>query len=381
MSVLDAPAGDVAAYAADVRRALTGLTPEQVEDLTDDLEQALADAMADDHRSGAGVGLVGLFGTPSEYAAELRAAAGLEGAAHGSRRRPLGTLVGSVRAFGARLLTPLVAQPWWPSFASFARSLAPLWWVLRAWVMYLVLFGVVVGMPLAHGPVAWVLLLALVVISTQWGRGRWLGHKLVRGLWRAASAAALVATLPVAAYALSGSDGSSSPVYYESTPGDGVYVSGEQVSNLFVYDADGAPVVGAQVFDGQGRPVITATDESGYWYDERDGSTSRLVPATAADGGQRWNVFPLRGQQPSDVDPDVVGPVVDPAWPFAQATAVLTPRPAATDDAATSPTGPAAPDASVNPDADASAKPDTDASAKPDPNTSAKPGPTPSAGG
>lgn len=377
MSVLDAPAGDVAAYAVDVRRALTGLTPEQVEDLTDDLEQALADAMADDHRSGAGVGLVGLFGTPSEYAAELRAAAGLEERS-GAHRRSTKAFRSAIGDAVNGVLEPLQAQPWWPSLAGFFRALAPIWWVLRGWLLFMVAAAFLAGYgdrgQLPRSLFGWAVLLTLVVLSVQWGRGRWRRRRAVRVVAGCLTAVSLVYLIPMLQeLERSLSVDPSISVYQPVAISDGIYVAGEPVSNLFVYDADGAPVVGAQVFDGQGRPVTTSTDASGYWYDERDGSTSQLVPATAADGGQRWNVFPLRGQQPSDIDPDVLGPVVDPTWPFAQATAVLTPRPAATDDTATSSTGPAAPDAS--------AKPDPNASAKPDPDASAKPGPTPSADG
>ena len=80
---------DVAGYAAAVRRALAGLGPEQVEDLTDGLEADLAEALADEAVAGRGADPVTRFGTPEEYAAELGAAAGLVPVptAPGRRRR------------------------------------------------------------------------------------------------------------------------------------------------------------------------------------------------------------------------------------------------------------------------------------------------------
>ncbi|ROS22996.1 hypothetical protein [Cellulomonas sp. PhB150] len=374
MSVLDAPTADVAAYAADVRRALTGLTPEQVDDLTDDLEQALADALADDHRSGAGVGLVGLFGTPQQYADDLRAAAGLDAAEPGTTTRSFARAATQARADLLAGLAPLFAQPWWPGFAAFARTLEPLWWVLRGWVMYVIpaaVFGLGV---VPRGFVSWVLLLALVVVSVQWGRGLWRGHRVTRWLWRASSVLALVLALPLLASGLdSGSADSSGGYDSPPQPSDGVYVGGRPVSNLFVYDADGKQVAGAQVFDQDGRPVTTTTDDTGYWYDELDGTSIQLVPATAADGAQRWNVYPMRTQEWNELDPEVLDPAVDARWPFAQAGAVLTPGLEPTGDAASSPAAAPQPNASAAPDASAT----PNASATPD--ASATPEPTPSA--
>ena len=78
MSVLDSTEVlDVAGYAAAVRRSLVDLGPDQVDDLTDDLEADLADALADERHNAHGRGVLEQFGPPEEYAAELRAAAGL----------------------------------------------------------------------------------------------------------------------------------------------------------------------------------------------------------------------------------------------------------------------------------------------------------------
>ena len=364
MSVLDAPAADVAAYAADVRRALTGLTAEQVDDLTDDLEQALADALADDHRSGAGVGLVGLFGTPQQYADDLRAAAGLDAAESRSTRRSFARYANQFRADLVAGLAPLFAQPWWHGFAAFAKTLEPLWWVLRGWIVYLIpagLFGL--GATPPRGILDWVLLIALVVVSVQWGRGLWRGHRVTHWLWRASSVLALVLALPILASGVdTGSDDSSGGYYSPPPPSDGVYVGGVPVSNLFVYDAAGKQVVGAQVFDQEGRPVRTTTDDAGSWYDELDGTSLQLVPATAADGAQRWNVYPLRTQQWDELNPDVLGPVTDARWPFAQAGTVVTPGPVG-EATSPAPTAPAQPGASASPEA--SSTPDASATPKP----------------
>ena len=86
MSVLDSTEVlDVAGYAAAVRRSLADLGPDQVDDLTDDLEADLADALADERHNAHGRGVLEQFGPPEEYAAELRAAAGLLPVATGRR--------------------------------------------------------------------------------------------------------------------------------------------------------------------------------------------------------------------------------------------------------------------------------------------------------
>jgi hypothetical protein len=75
------PLTDVVAYAAAVRHHLVGLSPEEVEDLTDDLETALADALADPlpraSTTAVGADLRARFGSPAVYAAGLREVAGL----------------------------------------------------------------------------------------------------------------------------------------------------------------------------------------------------------------------------------------------------------------------------------------------------------------
>ena len=87
MSVLDTTdALDVAGYAAAVRRSLADLGPEQVDDLTDDLEADLAEALDDERHVAHGRGLLEQFGPPEDYAAELRAAAGLAPATAPARR-------------------------------------------------------------------------------------------------------------------------------------------------------------------------------------------------------------------------------------------------------------------------------------------------------
>ena len=105
MSVLDTTdVLDVAGYAAAVRRSLADLGPELVDDLTDDLEADLAEALDDERHVAHGRGVLEQFGPPEDYAAELRAAAGLAPATAPGRRVRLSDPVDDARRFGRWIL-------------------------------------------------------------------------------------------------------------------------------------------------------------------------------------------------------------------------------------------------------------------------------------
>lgn len=355
MSVLDTTdALDVAGYAAAVRRSLSDLGPEQVEDLTDDLEADLADALADERHVAHGRGLLEQFGPPEDYAAELRAAAGLVPAATGGHRRHLSDPVEDLRKGGRWVLGRLRAQPWWAPLEAFLVSLRPVWWLVRGWVGYelaVLFFGGPrdpgsLGLP--RSTFGWSVLAASVVVSVQLGRGVWLRSPRTRWVPALASTVAVVALVPmlgwlqgqmqyrdivVAGYQSGKYDGGTQTVYQDK-PVDGVVVDGMQVSNLFVYDAEGNPLTDVQIYDDRGRPVRTTYDNGSnpYWFPEGTEPWS-FVSRTDADGRNRWNVYPLQGAPTSSFTYDDSGLQVLPAgisattppWPFAKAPALDAP--------------------------------------------------------
>lgn len=381
---------DVAGYAAAVRAALTGLGPEQVEDLTDGLEANLADALADEGRGVVGQSAEEVFGPASEYAQELLVAAGLTGVLPTRRRRRFGELVDApflaLARRARRLLDALRTRPGWPAFEEFVLALRPVWWVLRAWVLWQ-LIGVVAGdqertlLPTSLPEVA--LLGALVIGSVQWGRGRW----PTRGAWHrvllVVSAVAVLAAVPTLAQA-------STPVVRtnwidtSSGPSDGVVVDGAPATNLFVYDGDGNPVPAAQVYDQDGRPVrILANDYGGY---PSGGQWWAFAPATSA-GEQRWNVYPMLAAPMTQWTTGADGvqrlmPDATPSasWPFAKAPVVVVPHASDAPTVAAGPdaTAPAAPSAGAQPSGAATA-PVPDASAPAGAEPSATAGAVPSA--
>ncbi|SFK21310.1 hypothetical protein [Cellulomonas sp. KH9] len=356
MSIVDdAIAQDVRTYAAQVREALADLDREQVDDLTDGLEANLTDALADDRRTHR-ASLVDEFGTPATYAAELRSAAGLAPAepVPGPAGR-LGRLLRApdrrVRAAASRVLARLRREAWWPPVEELATDLRPVWWVLRAWVVYQVVVQVLASESawLPSHPAAWLLLGGLLVVSAQIGRGQWFASRRAGERMQVVSVLAAVALVPVVA-ALQGHDGwlrdqvwayhhmdaVAAPTQVERVPLDGVVVGGMAVSNLFVYDAAGNPLTDVQIYDDRGRQVRTTYDDGQSAWSRPDSDEPWFfAPAATQDGRTRWNVYPLRGWPESAFENDAetgewrVRPgaqALTPPYPFAKAPTLALPE-------------------------------------------------------
>ncbi len=257
------------------------------------------------------------LGTPAEYAAELRAAAGypepatvatgvpspwparwaLAGMLVGAAglalgvlaRNPLLLLVGVLAPLPALALVvrdgkdvpavaalPVVrrfvaARPPAGSAAravtDFLASLQPAWWLLRALIAGM-LVGAVVGDALA--------MVVLVVVAVP--LSIWLGHASMhdrRWLWLVVPLNALaVAVVPVG---LDRSDllpGTSRTVY--AAPPAGLYQDGRPIRDIRPVDAAGAPLTGVYLFDQDGRPIDAPT--TGYCYDEYPTAVPRTGP-------------------------------------------------------------------------------------------------------
>jgi len=315
---------DVAEYAAAVRRALVGLGPEQIEDLTDDLEADLAEALADERHNAHGLGVLEQFGPPQDYAAELRSAAGLAPElvepVHRTAREWVAEPMRAVGRGAHDVLDSLRQQSFWMPVESFLVALRPVWWIARAWVGYQVLTslaGVSTMRWLPQGLMLWLLLGTAVLLSVQWGRGAWFRSMPLLWLAHVGNVLAVVMLLPVVAsvqgqahtwesiydgYASGALAGNAdTEVVYKDKPVDGVVVDGIQVSNLFAYDAAGNPLTDIQIFDDRGRPVRTTFDNgSGQWFFPETKEPWSFVSRADADGRQRWNVYPLKGAPTSE---------------------------------------------------------------------------------
>jgi hypothetical protein len=349
----------ISEFAAAVRAALSDLQPDEIEELTDGLEADLAERLADDG---------GEPGDPIAYAEELRTAAGLP---HRAVARPRSSIIDSLRDMPASLRREVRAladrYPALDGVWRFLVSIRPAWWILRAvavtWVLLEMSHGYFFrSLAPISGPVV-LLCLALIVVSVQFGRGRWLPFAWMRAVLLVGNVL-LAITLPflvagaatsinndayAAAYSDDGNDNSSS----------GLQLNGSAVSNVFAFDADGRPLSNVQLFDQDGKPLDLVGDPtipSGD-YTQQDGSGVSLVPNQGVPGRLGWNVFPLAHVSSDDITDDgQIKPGATPipaTLPFAGATPLVgavptgaptpTPAPTGTPSPTATPTPPASP--------------------------------------
>lgn len=290
------------AFTAEIRRHCADLPNDEVDELTDGLGADLADRLAE----GAALG------DAAEYAAELRAAAGLPPLGSGKKRPSLRERWSAVKAWG-------VATPRRRAIAEFFAALAPAWWVIRG-LMVAAVFSIVIG---GGTLFAFLVLVAAVLVSVQWGRGRWQPNAFVAWLRRLTSIGAILVLL-VAGPSLLGN-----ALYSATASGDdnwvqpGLAIDGLPVNNIFAYDCWGIPIDGAQLFDADGQPLNG--NEDSYVFDEVSQFDRQLVPNELTRGPGTWNVFPLAQQLPSDYGN---GPLAASKFPFEQVPALSTGCPA-----------------------------------------------------
>ncbi len=266
---------DVPSYVAAVRARLDDLAPDEVEELTGGLEADLAEALAGFDETPRQ-----RFGDPAAYADELRASADLPPRQYVPSAGIGGALRDMRQAVGANL-DAIRAMPWFAPVRDFLLVVRPAWWVLRAWVLLSLLrvttnaeeTGIVGGL----GSI--VLLLLAIVGSVTLGRRTARLSGTGRTLLAIGNVVAVLALVPVGAqFAVPDGRAAESAQYTDASPGSGLWMDGEPVTNVVPYDSQGRPLEGVQLYDDQGRPLQIGPEYR--WY---------------ADGRepQRWNVFPL----------------------------------------------------------------------------------------
>jgi hypothetical protein len=228
---------DLDRYVDEVRRGLADLDAETCDELTEGLNADLAE-LVEERGSGA-------LPRPEEYAAELRASAGLPAAA----RRPL-----------------VVPETWRPALDVVLAAL-PAWWVARAWVWVMLLHLVVWDSAESTYDVPWLptssagagvcLWAGASVLSIQMGRGRvWPGGR------RGTVALVILALLNIGTVmgsfvvydkiqAVSSARAESND-QFDVNP-DVVMYQGGEACVLQVFDADGKRVRGGYVWDATGQ--------------------------------------------------------------------------------------------------------------------------------
>ena len=340
-------ADGVAAYVREVRAELVDLPAEDVDDITGGMEADLSELAAE-----SGGDLVGRLGSPSQYAAELRSAAGLPEPAAGSgrRSRPLGEAVAHARDSFTRLTEQ---RPWLRSATAFLATLRPAWWVLRGYLAAWAVGGVLGSNHgiRPRGLEGTLMALMAIVVSVQLGRG-WLRHMaMTRPLLVLGNTTAVVVMLIAATAGVTSGEVSYS---METSPPPGVSLNGQQVGNIYAYDSDGKRITGVRLFAQDGRPLDG--DQS---FIDANGNViglgvngSPMAVVRDSTGAPLMNVYPraLFGSDPWQVTGPASPQASPPPWTPPMSIVALTPSatPSATAaPTATAPTATGGPSPSV----------------------------------
>lgn len=334
---------DVTRFATAVRAALSDLTPEQRDDLLDDLEGHLAEVAEDGE-------LPGRLGTPEAYAAELRVSAGLPAKVVGPRRLATG-----VRTKVTGWVSRVEAAPGGREAIAFLPELRPGWWVARAWLA-MVLLGALTAQDGYYGMStfpfprvlgsAWLGLLLLagaVVLSVRLGRRTDDFTARRRRLIVAANVAALLAGMTVAANVRDSLGSGGYGGYYEVANPASDVLNGPDgpIHNIYPYDSLGRPLRDVQLFDQEGRPLSQLLRQT------TDGRYAEPDVRFGVDGQPKPNVFP-RDYRVEDYD-EQGRPTTAPVPPPSITPATLTPRATPSPSSSPQPAPSASPTSTATP--------------------------------
>jgi hypothetical protein len=248
---MTAPTGsslEIDYYLERVGAALADLPADVRDDLMEDLPAHFAEVLEEQ-----GGSLVDRLGPPAEYAAELRAAAGLQDNDPARRTLPglpriEARLVQVRRWLGAadRRAGTVIG---YDRLSDFARLLRPAWWIVRGVGLVAVVFRLeIISRDRFDDPIGWALVAAAVVISVRVGATgrphipRWVAYGL--------TAVAAIGVLAIAANAdrfnsyayTSDSGGTSDPYGY--------------VTDVYPVDRNGRPIDGVTLLDQNGNPIV-----------------------------------------------------------------------------------------------------------------------------
>ena len=232
-------------FAAAVRSELSDLSRTEIQELTDGLEADLEDRLSEE-------GAAFDPGSPVDYAAELRSAAGIS------------EKTGPRKFFtGLRFTSYLVA--WFrkrkstSAILDFGIAIQPFWWVLRAYVAFwLCSFTVGSNTAWPRDAVSYLTLIGLVVLSIQLGRKIWLVGKF----WRAVLLPLNIFAIVVAPVVLGSI--SNNIAYAESlenysgllsSQGDGLRYFGTEVNQIKAFSPSGDEVYNLRFTDQSGNEL------------------------------------------------------------------------------------------------------------------------------
>jgi uncharacterized membrane protein len=275
---------EVEAYLAAVRDELADLRPDERDDLLAEVEASLLEAAEESDAP-----IAARLGPPADFAAELRAAAGLAAGVPPRPRRD--RLAGFWRS------------PRTASLKGVLVELAPLWWVARAYVVVALIAWAVdaqwsltapfvpkigIGGP---GSAGTGLLLLALALALSVALGLWERRRGGPGTVSVAVNVFLaIAALPLAGDLVerASNRADTTTVFVDSTPTPGLALNGNPIENVYPYSRDGRLLLDVLLYDQTGAPIDLRPDEA---------DPSRRV-LEAADGTQRFNAFPVRYFEP-----------------------------------------------------------------------------------
>jgi hypothetical protein len=249
-----------AQYARAVREVV-GDHPDR-EELLEDLDDHLAEIAAESP----GLPLEDRLGPPAGYAEELMAAYG--GRAQGRRARGF-----RPRAWATRAHAALLRHGPYRGFAAFLPELRPGWWVLRGYLLAMLLVSLYGhGRAVPENPADWAVVAALVVASVWFGRRRG-GRPAALFAVGLNALAALALLAGLTAVKPLGAD--PAPVAHAAARVNMLMVGGSSgsigVANIRPYAKDGTPLTDVYLYDQDGKPVITDPESRGYTVDRSCG--------------------------------------------------------------------------------------------------------------
>lgn len=227
-------------FAASVRLELRDLPKSVIEELTGDLETSLQERRADE-------GEDFQLGSPIEYAAELREAAGVS-------PKPTRARVFSSKSFVASVESWFRKNAMTRAALEFGISVRPLWWVLRALIAWVLLGG------LLSSTTSWIVLTTFVFLSVQWGRKKWFTNRFFAALLLPLNLLAIILVIPAQNSVMSNINSISSELdYSRAISNSGLNLNGNAITEIQAFDAKGNLVRGLTFKDSSGNALLAAS--------------------------------------------------------------------------------------------------------------------------
>jgi hypothetical protein len=280
---------EVEQYLSAVRAALGDLPSAERDDLVAEVEASLVEAAEESPGP-----IVARLGPPEEFAAELRAAAGLREPTPPAPREP--QLVQRLR----KLVAAFAASPRAVAVRRLASELAPIWWVARGYLavgLIAVVFDTGWSARYPIVPRFGTPELGLAAIAAAALVSVWVGLQMRRHgrpfprLAAVLNLALLLAAIPVAAEVTSFSSPYAfvSPVYAPPRAVEGLAYNGVSIDNIYPYSREGRLLHDVLLYDGAGRP-LEIPGNRGLDPDRRVVVTNGNRPL--------FNAFPIRYYEP-----------------------------------------------------------------------------------